>query len=50
MKDEVCETFWSYFFGRPERINICKAHYGVEKARNPFRWPDPDMKTWPTPK
>jgi len=50
VKDNACELMWSKIRKEPKNIQSCKNFYGKENARNPFRWPDPDLITWPSPK
>lgn len=44
----MCEPFWSYFSDRAELVTGCRSYFGSE-TDNPFHWPDPDRRVWPTP-
>jgi hypothetical protein len=49
ISNNICEPFWTYFFGRDDQVSSCRSFFGNEGADNPFTNDMSNWKTWPTP-
>ena len=49
IRNTICQPYHEYIFNEPGRVSDCQNFFGEEQAGNPFRWPDPNLVSWPDP-
>jgi len=49
IRDNICQPYHEYIFDEPVRVSDCQSFFGEEQSGNPFRWPDPNLVSWPDP-
>jgi len=49
ISNNICEPYWTYFFGRDDRVSSCRSFFGNERAGNPFTDDMSNWKVWPIP-